>query len=580
MNVPVLSLSLFLNALILFLLFLYFRRKRNEQLAEILQWLMFAATWWSFFYGMEFIVNNERLIHPLLALEFSAVLSLPVLWLIVAARLSGYRFLSPRNIGWLFVVPTLNWLLLLTNPLHSLFYTDAVVTSTDGISQNFISYKPGPMFLFSHFLYSSLALAAGVVMLIRMIVFSKGISRTKALLILLATTLPYGLTLAWILGYRPFGFLDLTPYGFTIFGLTLAAVYNHVSAYELRPMVLESLFEHLNTGVIVIDRKSQTIVYSNPQGLHVFDALSERVGPKQVRGYLSSLTDFTTLRLRNEYYQVRIRELAEEDVGKALKLVSFNDVSEIKQHQANLAALTKITTTFGNDGSANIQKMLALLGEVFGAHTCLYIKKIESFFITAALWCEQPVDQGDQQVKIADGTIYNELLMLNKAEPFVVNSLQQTKYSETDPKVRLHGLNTLLGSVVEIDSKPEAAICMYFVQDRSFSDTDFQFLKLVSFVLSNEEARLKQLQKLNQAEVNLRAILENSLDSIWAVDENFCITYVNDTFKTAFRNAFNVELKIGTKIIETLPKPLQSVWLSRYEKALQGEHFVFLTVFP
>lgn len=97
MNVTGPVILFLLNALLLILLALYFDKRKKEPLAEILWWLMLSAGWWSLFYGLELTLSNERLLHLLLALEFSAVMSLPVFWLILIVRLGKNTFLNQKK---------------------------------------------------------------------------------------------------------------------------------------------------------------------------------------------------------------------------------------------------------------------------------------------------------------------------------------------------------------------------------------------------------------------------------------------------------------------------------------------------
>ncbi|MCW3804854.1 sensor histidine kinase [Plebeiibacterium marinum] len=70
-------------------------------------------------------------------------------------------------------------------------------------------------------------------------------------------------------------------------------------------------------------------------------------------------------------------------------------------------------------------------------------------------------------------------------------------------------------------------------------------------------------------------IIENTSDSIWAVDKSYCIIYLNDTFKTDFYNVFGVELKSGVNILKVLPEGISEVWKRRYDRALGGKSYSF-----
>ncbi len=80
---------------------------------------------------------------------------------------------------------------------------------------------------------------------------------------------------------------------------------------------------------------------------------------------------------------------------------------------------------------------------------------------------------------------------------------------------------------------------------------------------------------LKESEANLKAIIENTLESIWLVDRNYVIQYVNEVFVNDFMNAFGVRLAPGIKIVDCVPKEMQQVWIDRYERTFRNEHFIF-----
>ncbi len=68
-------------------------------------------------------------------------------------------------------------------------------------------------------------------------------------------------------------------------------------------------------------------------------------------------------------------------------------------------------------------------------------------------------------------------------------------------------------------------------------------------------------------------ILNNTSDSIWAVDTHYKILYLNDAFKISFKRAYGYELKEGDTIIDKLPFNISSIWQNRYQKALDGDSY-------
>jgi PAS domain S-box-containing protein len=80
---------------------------------------------------------------------------------------------------------------------------------------------------------------------------------------------------------------------------------------------------------------------------------------------------------------------------------------------------------------------------------------------------------------------------------------------------------------------------------------------------------------VKENEANLKAIIENTLESIWSVNLNYEIQYVNEVFASAFKQTFGVQLSRGVNIIESLPAGLAVLWKGRYERAFLNEHFSF-----
>ena len=74
---------------------------------------------------------------------------------------------------------------------------------------------------------------------------------------------------------------------------------------------------------------------------------------------------------------------------------------------------------------------------------------------------------------------------------------------------------------------------------------------------------------------NIKAILENSLDSIWSIDTNYNIQCINKVFSTAFEQSFGVLLFKGQNLLESLPPNLQPIWKERYDRVFNNEHFIF-----
>lgn len=105
----------------------------------------------------------------------------------------------------------------------------------------------------------------------------------------------------------------------------------------------------------------------------------------------------------------------------------------------------------------------------------------------------------------------------------------------------------------------------------------FELKKLVyqlglNLIQAEEREESQELKKqLMTSDAHLKAVLDNTLYSIWSLDRNYCITYINDVFHNAFLAAFGVKLSIGSSILDALPDELKLIWKQRYDRIFNGE---------
>ncbi|MBU2912523.1 sensor histidine kinase [Reichenbachiella agariperforans] len=69
--------------------------------------------------------------------------------------------------------------------------------------------------------------------------------------------------------------------------------------------------------------------------------------------------------------------------------------------------------------------------------------------------------------------------------------------------------------------------------------------------------------------------INHSEDRLWSYDRDLICTVVNRNMSEDFKTAFGYVLKPGDYILENVPEPLNSMWVERYELALQGEKVEF-----
>lgn len=86
----------------------------------------------------------------------------------------------------------------------------------------------------------------------------------------------------------------------------------------------------------------------------------------------------------------------------------------------------------------------------------------------------------------------------------------------------------------------------------------------------------KSAEALREKNANMLAIMENTLESIWAINNKYEILFTNSVFRNEFYNSFGVMLNKGVNILNSLPPPLKPIWKARYDRALNNERFSFV----
>lgn len=95
---------------------------------------------------------------------------------------------------------------------------------------------------------------------------------------------------------------------------------------------------------------------------------------------------------------------------------------------------------------------------------------------------------------------------------------------------------------------------------------------LAGFTIDITKRKKAELELL-EANARTTAIIENKFNSIWAIDHEYRIIYMNQVFRDEIKKSFGLEMKQGTNILENTPLDLLAQWKNRIDRALRGESF-------
>ena len=105
------------------------------------------------------------------------------------------------------------------------------------------------------------------------------------------------------------------------------------------------------------------------------------------------------------------------------------------------------------------------------------------------------------------------------------------------------------------------------------SKAEYDGKPALQYLVRDITEKKRQQIETEIARANLRAIVDNTLDSIWSVDTSYRVVTINTTFQVAFELAYGFGLVPGSSILEHIPPEVRTVWEGRYKRALKGESF-------
>lgn len=80
---------------------------------------------------------------------------------------------------------------------------------------------------------------------------------------------------------------------------------------------------------------------------------------------------------------------------------------------------------------------------------------------------------------------------------------------------------------------------------------------------------------LISSKINAQIILQNTTDSIWAIDTSYKLLYANEAFIVQFYDGFGVSPKPDMNIFYGSPESIVKVWKKHYKRVLSNESFSF-----
>jgi len=246
---------------IITLLFSYHLFERKGEAVRLFSYMMLSNAIWSLAYGLELASPTLSQMQFFLNIEYLGITTLPVNWFLFCLQLSGkdYWYKKRRNLILLFSVSLITVLLVWTNNYHHLHYSSIKLDASDPFPRVII--EPGIWYrFFTVFFYILLGLGSYLVF----VTFRKAdaIYRRQNYTIFLAALIPWMVNLAYLLGFRPHGNIDLTPFAFIVAVLLISMAIYRFQLFDILPVAREKVLDLIQDGYLVLDGQNRIIDYN------------------------------------------------------------------------------------------------------------------------------------------------------------------------------------------------------------------------------------------------------------------------------------------------------------------------------
>ena len=343
---------------------------RHVQAARTTVILMFFAAVWLF--GFVFLLNLQGLTVKKY-LEYFLYIG-PILigptWLLLALQWTGReKWLTKNKIVFLYSIPILFYLLILTNDFHGLLFKNITFAEQDSLLA-LNTTKTELWWVLTSYVYALILI--GIIFLARGFMILRHVYRKQAVILLAGTLTPFFVNIFYNLYFIDIIHFDFTPLSFVVTGIVYYWGFSRFKLIEIVPVARDAVFDEMKDLVFVLDSEER-IVDANPIlmktfGLNESKIIGENVedvftNQKEIIENLKKGEDLKTevaVRSGNDkfVYDMQISSLADSHGNITGHLVSLRDITKRKEMEEKLRDLNIDLELKVKERTAEIEKLL------------------------------------------------------------------------------------------------------------------------------------------------------------------------------------------------------------------------------
>jgi PAS domain S-box-containing protein len=257
MELNIIMLILLISSILSFILAVFVWRRRYYIGTPSLGGLLIAVSLWTFASALEIAAPTFELKKIFNSICYFSIIQVPVWFFLFAIEYTGtFRITYRRLRLYVWFIPFISFLMLISNGYHSLFFSSTTYIETEQYSSLIVEYG---LWWWVHTSYSYFLILSSIIMFIQMLMGSLKQQRDQIWIILLSSLIPIFFNITHIVGIKPFPYTDLTPVAFTISGILFFWGIYSKNLFSVMPLALDTLFSNLPDGIIVLDNNNSIV---------------------------------------------------------------------------------------------------------------------------------------------------------------------------------------------------------------------------------------------------------------------------------------------------------------------------------
>lgn len=323
----------------------YYVYKKEGGAVRLFGIMMFTNAIWSIAYGFELASSDLAQIKLFINIEYIGITTLPVCWFLFCLHLSGKEkwYKRPLNLSLLLIVTVLTTIAVWTNDLHHRYFKSIIVDYSSYFPMAKIDTGIG-YDLFTAYFY--VLLAVGNYLLFTKFRTADPIYRKQNYLVIVASLIPWVANITYVLGLKPMGNLDITPFAFVATVILIFIAIYRFKLFDIIPVAREKVMDLMQDGFVILDNQKRIIDYNLAFKKYLQVINQNKIIGSKLRDLLPQQTTFLDfidqhqsgsmeLSLQTDLGQVDlevdIQYLDEDHLTSEAIIVKMQDLTKIKR---------------------------------------------------------------------------------------------------------------------------------------------------------------------------------------------------------------------------------------------------------